>query len=523
MLSRGKGLPLGGERCVSLGAMPFVLMCFVVGLCTALPLRAARNILLLIADDYGNDSSSLYNTTGAGVTLPPTPALNALAAGGVRFTNAYACPVCSPTRACILTGRYGFRTGVGDTVEPGSTNQLSGSETTLPEVFAAQPTAGYALAAFGKWHLASGATSPNSIGGWPHFAGTIPGALQSYTNYAKIVNGVQTAGYSVYATTDVVNDAVAWISARGSSPWIAWVAFNAPHTPFHVPPTNLHSYGSNPATNRLKYEAAVEAMDTEIARLLLAVNRAETDIIFMGDNGTPSQVVQSPYAAGKAKDTLYEGGVRVPLIINGPSVVSPGRIATQLVHAVDLFATILDLTDIAAPSSLTLDSLSLLPVLQNQAVTRSRVYTEFFNTTTPASGGRVLRDERYKLILNESGTEEFYDLTNDPTETANLTAAGLSATQLAYRDRLRFEIGRHSTLVAPSVTAADNAAGSGFAVTLPVLANSVSSLWRCTDLAGGFWSPVPGATTAAAGGSITFTDPVPPTGMAFYSVLHEQP
>ena len=148
---------------------------------------------------------------------------------------------------------------------------------------------------------------------------------------------------------------------------MAWVAFNAPHTPFHIPPTNLHSYGANPATNLLKYRAAVEAMDTEIGRLLLSVNAATTDIIFIGDNGTPGQVIQAPYDAAHAKDTLYEGGIRVPLIIKGPSVVSGGRTSNALVHAVDLFSTMLELAGVPLPTTVTLDSKSLIPILSNDS------------------------------------------------------------------------------------------------------------------------------------------------------------
>src|SRR6185436_9171668 len=172
------------------------------------------NILLIIADDYGADSSSLYNTNSS-ASLPPTPNIVALARSGVLFRNAYANPVCSPTRACLLTGRHGFRTGIGDVITgPGSTT-LTAAEFTLPEAFAANASLGYQLAHFGKWHLNNAAASPNNIGGWPHFAGSLIGALANYTNWTKTINGVSTSGYSVYATTDLVNDAIAWIQSRG--------------------------------------------------------------------------------------------------------------------------------------------------------------------------------------------------------------------------------------------------------------------------------------------------------------------
>ena len=284
---------------------------------------APQNILLIIADDYGIDSSSLYNTNAA-ASQPPTPNINALAQSGVLFRNAYVNPVCSPTRSCLITGRYGFRTGIGDVIASASSPTLSASELTLPDAFAANASLGYQLASFGKWHLANGINTPGTIGGWPHFAGSLQGAITSYTNWTKTVNGVSTAGYTNYATTDLVNDASAWIQARGTNNWFAWIAFNAPHTPLHLPPTNLCPHYAtlsgtsiDISTNPRKYfEAMVEALDTEIGRLLESVNRTNTHIIFLGDNGTQS-VVQPPFPSNRGKNTLYEGGTHVPFIIVG--------------------------------------------------------------------------------------------------------------------------------------------------------------------------------------------------------------
>src|SRR5215213_5140701 len=118
-----------GQRCSATIVLAVLL---------ALPaLAAQQNILLIIADDYGADSSSLYNSTNSGASIPPTPNVEALARNGVVFRNAYASPVCSPTRACLITGRYGFRTGVGDVVEGAGSAALAASEFTLPEAFAA--------------------------------------------------------------------------------------------------------------------------------------------------------------------------------------------------------------------------------------------------------------------------------------------------------------------------------------------------------------------------------------------------
>lgn len=503
----------------------FSLWIFVV-LLFGQPAQAARNVLLVIADDFGTDSLGLYNST-SGATAP-TPNLNALSANGVRFSNAYACPVCSPTRAAMLTGRYGFRTGVGNVVSVAAANALTAAEVTLPEAIAAHPALAIQCASFGKWHLSSGgpmviANAPNTIGGWPHYAGSTAGALTSYTSWTKTTNGT-TATSTVYATTDIVNDAVTWIQARASANqrWLAWVAFNAPHTPFHTPPVSLHSYGAAPATNLLKYQAAVEAMDTEIGRLLAAVNLAETDVIFIGDNGTPGQVIRPPYDNTHAKDTLYEGGVRVPLLIRGPSVSGTGRTTDALVHAVDLFSTVLDLLEVPAPSS-TLDSRSVKSILSNETSSvRSRLYSEKFDQSDVTLGGRIIRDDRYKLIRPKSGNDEFYDLFTDPAELTNLFVSGrtgLSVEQRARYDRLRYNISEFSLEPIGPVNDHGIAAGRFF-LTVADSASQVETLWTSTDL--DYWSPADNVSSVVEGGEITFSQMIDnATPRKFYSVLRE--
>ena len=216
--------------------------------CGALHAATTNNILLIIADDYGADSSRLYNSPASGASLPPTPNIISLAQQGVVFRNGYAQPVCSPTRATIITGQHAFRSGIGDVVGMG-TPTLTMAHYTLPEAFAANPSLNYARGQFGKWHLHNGPNSPTNVGGWQHYAGGLTGGLSSYTNWTKTVNGVQTANYTNYRTTDVATDTVNWIQGRGTQPWLAWVAFNAPHSPLHVPPASLApGYATNTAT-----------------------------------------------------------------------------------------------------------------------------------------------------------------------------------------------------------------------------------------------------------------------------------
>ena len=255
-----------------------------------------RNILLLISDDVGLDASSGYTV---GTQLPATPTLDALAAEGLIFDNAWANPACSPTRARILTGRYGYRTGV---LAPG--NEISLNETSLQAFIDTNVPNTYEHGVFGKWHLAGGSNGGNdnpNLMGIPQFSGLNPsaGVVGDYFSWTQVVNG-QRAQNQTYTTTEFVNSAIEWIAGR-QQPWFVWVAFNAPHTPFHLPPLDLHGRVSLSAAQTAidsdplsYYLASLEAMDTEIARLLASLpeqTRGNTVVIYIGDNGTPRQVV----------------------------------------------------------------------------------------------------------------------------------------------------------------------------------------------------------------------------------------
>ncbi|MGJ8632871.1 MAG: sulfatase-like hydrolase/transferase [Luteolibacter sp.] len=402
---------------------------------------APRNILLLILDDWGIDSSPVDNSTAENpaATFPDMPHLQALAASGIRFTNAYAQPLCSPTRASIITGRNPTRHGVGDPTLAGS---FAASELTLPEIFTAQSSA-YALASFGKWHLGGGTDGPSTLGGWPEFRGIISGGVQDYYSWDKTINGTTTVS-TTYTTTDQVNDTVDFITAQGINPWFAWVAFNAPHAPFHNPPASLHSYSSypvdtdneitTPADRRPAYEASLQALDTEIGRLLASVDLSTTNIILIGDNGTPGQVIQDPYSNDHSKGSLYEGGVHVPLVITGPDVSLTGT-SSRLVHCVDLFSTILELAKIDVPTATSsvdvIDSQSLLPILKGRDTATRYIISETFTDPATAADGRTIisaAHPEYKLIVfgdpstaTDTPTYEMYRISTDENEQTPLT------------------------------------------------------------------------------------------------------
>ena len=200
-----------------------------------------------------------------------------------------------------------------------------------------------------------------------------------------------------------------------------------------------------------------------------------------------------------------------------------------MTHVADLYATILELAGLnvnsSVPASVILDSKSLLPVLQNLPAVRSRLYSESFDASVPSSGGRLLRDDRYKLIRNAAGTDEFYDLLNDPYESVNLLASGLNSMTVerqTHYHRLRYDLGRYTSATTP-VPSNVNFQNGSFQLTVPKNATTAQTLYRCTDLKNGFWEPVAGSTNSVVGSDITLTDPSPPGTRAFYSVLTDTP
>jgi arylsulfatase A-like enzyme len=242
-----------------------------------------RNILLVIGDDIGTDALSLFNTNTAGTSFAPTPNLDALARQGVMFGNCYGYPSGSPTRSCLLTGRYGFRTGLGSAIDDPHDPYLSPREFTIPKALDANPQLGFRHAHVGKWHLSEAAIDPNLIGGWSHYSGYLAGERESYFDWEKTVNGITTPHTTNYCTSDSATDAINWINAQGTNRWFLWFAPKAAHSPLHKPPNELHSYDFLPpvpptdgSLAKLYYQAMIEALDTEMGRVLTNLNLAET-------------------------------------------------------------------------------------------------------------------------------------------------------------------------------------------------------------------------------------------------------
>ncbi len=269
-------------------------------------------------------------------------------------------------------------------------------------------SAGYVAAAVGKWHLANdengGLNHPLRVG-FDHYAGNMNGgAVESYYAWSKVVDGADPFGKTVYATTDIIDDGIAWLSNRAEEPWLLWVAFNAPHTPIQLPPKDL---------------------------LTSEEDLANTYVIFLGDNGTENSVAMPPFDSGRSKGTVYQGGVNVPFIVTGPGLEG-GQSNNEMANSVDVFATILELAgsdaDSTRPEDVILDSVSMVPILSGGSSLRDFNYADHFGTTrTGEADERAIRTERYKLVQDfGQDTEELFDLVDDPYEHQDLLKSELS-------------------------------------------------------------------------------------------------
>ncbi|MEM7102910.1 MAG: sulfatase-like hydrolase/transferase [Bacteroidota bacterium] len=391
------------------------------------------NILLIIADDMGKDATPGFTE---GSIKPNTPNINRIKDEGLTFNNFWVNPTCSPTRASIITGKYGYRTGVkwaGDILDP--------SEKILQSYIEEETNDAYSTAIIGKWHL-SGETAninPESFG-MDYFAGLFRGGVQTYYQWQLMIDG-NTSTETEYITKSFADLSIDWVTSQ-SKPWFLWLAFNAPHTPFHAPPSTMHSQGELPAYDETLdpmpyYMAAIEAMDFQIGRLLSAIPESELDntiIFFMGDNGTPNQVAQSPFANNTVKGSLYQGGVNVPLFVSGTGVTRTGE-DNNLICSTDLFGTIAELAGVNVTEIH--DSKSFKSLLTSNASIREYQYSE---KNDGNNDSWTISNGTFKLIVNAGGTQEMYNLSNDQYEENNLIGTGLTPQEINAKMQLEAEL-----------------------------------------------------------------------------------
>jgi arylsulfatase A-like enzyme len=419
------------------------------------------NLLVLIADDLGVDKVSGYQQHEE---APPTPVLDQLMAEGAWYSRAYASPVCSPSRAALLTGRQTHRYDIGAAISRLGFWGLALDELTLPEALELGTDAAYTSVGLGKWHL----NPPSFLGeehpllqGFQSFTGALynlndvndDGTTHSYHRWPKW-DGSTWQITTRYVTTDTVDDAIALLATL-PEPWLLYVGFNAPHAPFEPPPPDLYQgevTADSPDAER--YSAVVQALDTELGRLLAALDgdlADRTTVVFAGDNGTPKSAVLPPLDKDHAKGTPHEGGIRVPLIVRGPLVADPGVPRDQLVHVMDLFPTLLELAGVDPPTLLphlpdqVIDGVSLLPTLRDAhaPAPQEMVVSLAFRPSDPSwreaaeQVDLAVRDDRYKLIRPLEGPDQLYELGMAAVESPPLDLQALSGEEQLALERLQ--------------------------------------------------------------------------------------
>ncbi len=423
----------------------------IVSLACLLPLLAVAgdrpNIILIMTDDQG------YGDLGAtGNPVIRTPHIDAMAKESASMTTFYVSPVCSPTRASLMTGRYNHRTRVIDTFKGRS--MMDPAEVTIAEML---KDAGYATGIFGKWHLGDNyPMRPNDQGfeeALIHKGGGLAQPSEPiengrrYTDPILFHNGkkVATKGYC----TDVYFDAAMKFidkAKQDKRPFFAYIPPNAPHGPYHDVPEDLLAYYKSidlsPITEAkgkgldtvARVFAMVENVDQNVGRLRKHLKKLKleenTIVIFMVDNGPNTRRYVGPFRGMKSE--VHDGGIRSPFFMKWPARLKPGTKSDRLSAHIDLTPTLLDAAGVNPPKGLKLDGVSFLPdLLSKKSKTKNRhivLQTHRGNAPVPFHHFAI-RNNRWKLLHPTGfGKEEMpadipfelYDVRKDPGETTNL-------------------------------------------------------------------------------------------------------
>jgi len=377
--------------------------------------RRRPNVLLIMTDDQGwGDIRSHGNAT------IDTPVADKLAGEGARFDRFFVSPVCAPTRASLLTGRYHLRTGTHGVTRGYET--MRSEEVTVAE---ALKQAGYATGCFGKWH--NGAHYPHHPKGqgFDEFLGFCAGHWNNYFDTTLDRNGapVKTGGF----ISDVLTDAACgFIEANGQRPFFCYVPYNAPHGPFQVPDKYFDKYKARGLDDKLAcIYGMCENLDDNVGRLLRRLDelnlRDNTIVLFLTDNGPNSDRFNGGMKGRKG--SVDEGGVRVPLFVRWPGQIEPGMEIPQIAAHIDLFATIMDLCAVPMPATLPQDGTSLAPLLKRQG--HDWPDRKLFTFRSPGGNTEevlgAVRTQRWRGVKGRRGWQ-MYDMVEDPGQKTNLAA-----------------------------------------------------------------------------------------------------
>ncbi len=397
--------------------------------CQAAHATERPNVLLILTDDQGYGDLHAH-----GNDKIDTPVLDRLAAESVRFDRFVVSPLCTPTRAAIMTGRYPRRVGAVGVTRGLET--LPGDEVTIAEVLKA---AGYATGCFGKWHLGEHYPNHPTGQGFDEFFGFAHGHWDEYFDPQLEHNGqmVQTRGF----ITDVLADrAMQFIARHRKQPFFCFVPFNAPHTPHQLPDRYFDKYRARGLdTLASSVYGLVENVDENIGRILARLDELDlanrTVVIFLSDNG-PEGPEGSRYNAGLRgmKGTVYEGGERVPMFVRWPGRLKPRVVHTLAAH-IDLLPTIAELCGVTNPATKPLDGRSLVPLMTGDgadwpdrmifSVAASwRWVVDCRGSEVPPmpSYPGAVRTQRWRAV-NEGRGWQLFDIERDPGQATDQAAA----------------------------------------------------------------------------------------------------
>jgi len=395
------------------------------------------NILLIVSDDQGYHDVSYYGTSDI-----KTPHIDKISAMGIRFDNFYAnSPVCSPTRASIMTGLYPDHAGVPGVIRTNSLNSWGSLRTDINILPAELNDLGYNTALIGKWHL--GIDTPNTPNerGFKFFHGWLGDMMDDYWNHLRhginyMRRNKQTISVAGHATDLFTQWSVDYIKSqqKNDKPFFLYLAYNAPHFPVQPPKKYLDKVLSREKkidSTRAKLVAFIEHMDKGIGDVLKALEDTNqlnnTLIIFTSDNGghNPSLANNGPYRDGK--QSVYEGGLRVPTVISWKNTIKKNQTSNKTLMSADLFPTILEIA--GSKKQIEIDGVSFTDELFSPSVNSQNDRTMYFIRREGGKkyGGKTInaiRKGNWKLLQNNPQEKyELYDLKSDPFEQINLIDA----------------------------------------------------------------------------------------------------